>query len=836
MVGVFGDVFSPATLATIDALSRQLGALDGVREVLSLTTVKGVTSDDLGLRVGPLARDLPRTDAEAAALRERVLSDPLYVGTLVNRTGDATSIVVLYEPLGDREILARDLEGQVRRAVAAAGDPTRFAVTGVQSMKMAGAALMRQDLRRFVPLSLACVVLVLLLEFHTVRGVVLPLACVVAGSLWTAGVMVLCGSDINLGTLILPPLLMAIGITYAIHVLSRYYLALAGGGSREVVVAAALARVRLPVCVAWLTTVVCCAALAVNPIHAIRDFGVYAVVGVTAIFALSVFGLPAALCLWPHRLTAAPAAGGVDRIAAALDAMGRWAMAHRRLVLVAGIALGGLALWGAWRIRVETHYLQFFAPDSALRRDTERIAAALGSTQPIYLALEGDGPGSLARLDVLAAMRDVQQFAAEQPGVDGSLSLADYVALLQGALNPDRGRGLPERQDDVDQLLLFVDPTDIAPVATRDYGRANVIIRTHLAGSAEVGALVDRVTEYARSRFRRGIEPRATGSMVLLNRSADDLVRGQIAGLWVVLALLLVIMSGLFLSLRAGLLSLVPNAVPIMILFGLMGWTGVSLNVSTSMLAVLAIGIAVGDTIHYFSELNVQLRATGDPGAAILRVVQIVGKPIVYSALALLAGFAVTCWSNFQPIRDFGLLSSSTIAIGLVAQLLLMPVLAMRTSIITAWDLLFLRLGPEPETQIPLFAGLRPFQAKIVVLLGRLAAAAPGEAITRRGERKAELYVLLRGQAEVRVGADEPVIRIMGRGDVIGEMGLVRDRPRSADVTAADPVEYLVLDRAALARLQRRHPRIAATVFLNLTRILSDRLEDTTDRLARAGR
>jgi hypothetical protein len=837
VIGVFGDVFAPETLATVDRLSRQIGAFDGVREVISLTTVKGVTNDDAGLRVGPLLRALPRRAAEAEAFKARVLGDPLYVGTLVNAAGDATSILVLYEPLGDTELLARDLEGQVRRAVAAAGEPSRFAVTGVQSLKVNGAMLMTQDLRRFVPLSLALVVLVLMLEFRTVRGVTLPLACVVAGTVWTTGIMVLCGSDINMGTLILPPLLMAIGIAYAIHVLSRYYVELATGRPRAAVVAATMAHVRVPVLIAWLTTVVSCATLIFNPIHAIRDFGRYSVVGITAIFVASLLFIPAALLLLPHRGTvAAPAAAARDRVSALADGLGRWAVAHRRLVLIGGILLCAVSLWGAARIRVETDYLQFFSRDSVFRRDNTRIAEALGGTQPIYVAIEGDGAGSMARLDALAAMRDLQQFVAEQPGVDGSLSLADYVALLQGALNPERGRVLPDAQDDVDQLMLFVNPADVAPVVNRDYSRANIIVRTRLSGSADVGALVARIDEYAQSRFRRGLTVRPTGSVVLLNRSADDLSRGQVSGLWQVLAMLLLIMSLMFLSLRAGVLSLVPNVVPIIVLFGIMGWSGISLNISTSMIAVIAIGIAVDDTIHYFSEFNVQLRATGDQERAILNVVRTVGKPIVYSALALTAGFAITCLSNFQPIRHFGILASATVAIGLVAELLITPAMVMSTTIITLWDLMFVKLGPEPEKQIPLFAGLRPFQAKIVVLMGRLADAAPGDPITRRGELKSELYVLLSGRADVHHGAGEPVIRTVGRGDVIGEMAVVRDRPRSADVVAVQPTEYLVLDRGVLDRLQRRHPRIAAAVFRNLSRILSDRLEDTTEQLARAGR
>jgi len=334
VVGVFGDVFSPETLATVDQLSRQIAAMRGVREVISLTTVKGVASDEMGLRVGPLLTEVPRTAADAAAFRAKVLADPLYVGNLVDAAGTATSILVLYEPISDKEFIARDLEGQVRDAVAAAGPPERFAITGVQTLKVNGAKLMEQDLLRFVPLSLAFVVVVLIFEFRTKRGVFLPLACVVAGTVWTTGVMVLCGSDINMGTLILPPLLMAIGIAYAIHVLSRYYVELVPGRSREEVVAAMMAHVRLPVLVAWLTTVVSCATLIFNPIHAIRDFGVYSVVGITAIFAISLFFIPAALLLMPHPTAAAlTVRNGRDRISAAVDVVGRWAVAHRLTAL-----------------------------------------------------------------------------------------------------------------------------------------------------------------------------------------------------------------------------------------------------------------------------------------------------------------------------------------------------------------------------------------------------------------------------------------------------------------------------------------------------------------------
>jgi len=224
------------------------------------------------------------------------------------------------------------------------------------------------------------------------------------------------------------------------------------------------------------------------------------------------------------------------------------------------------------------------------------------------------------------------------------------------------------------------------------------------------------------------------------------------------------------------------------------------------------------------------MRKTGSQEKAILAALGSVGQAAFFIAMALSAGFFIVCLSSFKPVQHFGLLSGITMVIALVVELFLTPALLTTTKIITVWDLLFLKLGPDPHKQIPLFAGLRPFQAKLVVLMGHLEVATRGTFITRRGDVKPELYVLLNGRAEVH-RVDGPVIRTLTRGDVVGEMGLVRLRARSADVVAVEETDYLVLDQRFLHRLRRQYPRTAATVFLNLTRILSDRLESTTDAL-----
>ena len=286
----------------------------------------------------------------------------------------------------------------------------------------------------------------------------------------------------------------------------------------------------------------------------------------------------------------------------------------------------------------------------------------------------------------------------------------------------------------------------------------------------------------------------------------------------------------LFLSVKVGLLSLLPNVLAILILFGVMGWAGITLNLGTSVIASIAIGIAVEDAIRYLARLSDETRATDDQDKAIARTIATVGKPIIYASTALGLGFMVFLFSNFVPIQTFGFLTALTVITALVNDLVLLPALLGTTRIITLWDLLYLKLGKDPHKTIGVFEGLRPSQAKIVALMGELRTVPNGQPIVRQGEAGNEMFVLIGGRAEVRADGQSRVLREVTRGVLFGEMGLIRHHKRMANVIATEDVEVLVVNERFLDRMQRRYPRIGAKIFLNIAKILADRLEQESVR------
>jgi uncharacterized protein len=731
--------------------------------------------------------------------------------------------------------------------------PEELFFTSASHLKQEAAKLMRHDLYRFIPLSLLVVVVTLWLAFRTKRGVLMPLFSVITALVWTLGIMVLTGHTITLGTFVLPGLILVIGSSYAIHVMARYYEQTETRTDRIEVVVRAFERVWLPLVISVLTVMIGFGSLMVNRIPAIFELGAFAVVGVACLAVTTLLPLPASLAILRVERVAQQASGGTPVLSRVLSRIGR-AVSHTRLPILWGavlVAAGSLLMMR--HIQVDSDFLYFFAPDARVRIDSETINNRIVGSNPFFVVVDGE-PGTIKRWEVLKLVKDLQAFLEAQPGITSTVSVVDVLELLEsGVRRPsgdfeynDAGELVPvepprsfwEVPANLEPLLRNVSEggATFASTVTPDFAKASILVRTRLTGSRSIEATLARVRAYIAEHFPKDLPVRLTGTLVLLPGTRSDIVAGQIESLTIALGVIFVVMSAMFLSARIGFLAILPNVLPIVIFFGVMGQLGILLNVGTSLIAAISLGIAVDSTIHYMARLNLELKGETDQAAAITRALRTVGVPIVYTTVALFFGFLTFAFSNFVPIRDFGVLAAVTMATALVTNLVLLPAVLGTTKIITLWDLVGVRLGEDPTRTIPLFAGLRPSQARVVVLMGEVKKFRASEMVVHTGDPAEEMYVILDGRAEVWAGhgSGRRKLTELERGAVFGEMGFVRRSRRAADVVAATDVEVLTVNQRFLDRVQRRYPRIASKVFLNLTRILSDSLERTTQQVVMA--
>jgi predicted RND superfamily exporter protein len=854
-VGVVGvradDIFAASTMTKIARVTEAIAKVKGVQTVLSITNAPDIAEDVVNHP--PLLPHIPPSKTELDTLKAKLKAIPLYGKNLVAEDFKGAAINVFFKNLTDVEYYDLGVDRNIRKILDAEQGLESFYFTGAAHLTQAALELMRRDLQVFTPIALVLVLIAFGVSFLSLRGVVLPAVSVLMAVSWTLGVMVLGHKSITLGTFVLPPLLLVVGSSYAIHVMARYYEQVDAGAPREELVVRAFERVWQPLIISALTTVVGFGSLMVNRITAIWDLGLFAVIGIVFLTITSLTVIPPALELMPLEQRTRRSGKISPMLSDALTRLGKRDFIFRDPILWISGALAAVALIGSYFIQVDSNFLYYFKPTSPIRSDNEIINQTIAGSNPFYLVVEGNEAGVMKRWEVLKQVKELQNFLLTLPGITSSLSLVDYLELFEAGLTPkgaedvsldEQGNPLPpeekpksfwEEPKNLAGLLQFVQNNAkdvVKSVVTSDYRSGSILVRTKLTGSREIEATLQGIRDYVEQQFPPKLKVTPTGNLVLLTGTASDIVAGQIKSLSLALGVIFVVMSLMFLSLKVGLLAILPNALPILIFFGVMGWFGIFLNLGTSLIAAIALGIAVDSTIHYMSRLNLELKGAVDQVSALVGTLRIVGAPIIYATVALFLGFLTFAFSSFVPIQQFGVLSGVTMATALVTNLVLLPALLATTKIITVWDLLAVKIGEDPARTIPLFAGLRPAQARIVVLMGEIKHFDPGEPIIRTGEIGDEMYVIISGGVDViaGTGAERRRIAQHKRGDVFGEMGLVRRHERTADVIAAEPVELLAVNERFLQRIQFRYPRIASKVFLNLTRIVSDRLQRMTEQ------
>lgn len=281
-----------------------------------------------------------------------------------------------------------------------------------------------------------------------------------------------------------------------------------------------------------------------------------------------------------------------------------------------------------------------------------------------------------------------------------------------------------------------------------------------------------------------------------------------------------------------GFIALIPNALPVLAYFGILGLSGVTLNATTGLVACMVLGIAVDDTIHFLARFNHEAKRLADERAGVVEALRRVARPITTTTVALCLGLLVLTLSTLRNQAEFGVLAAVTLAFAWVVDVTLTPALTSGMRIVSLWDTLTLDLGVDPHKSIPLFRGLSKRQARIAALMMRIHEVPAGERLCSRGEAGDEMYVVIEGKLAASVVHDDAVvpIRTMERGDVVGEVALFEGR-RTADVDVVDDARLLALTQQDLERLPRRYPRIAANVFRNLSDILAGRLASSTARL-----
>ncbi|UCC55707.1 MAG: MMPL family transporter [Gammaproteobacteria bacterium] len=829
------DIFTIDTFRRIDRITQRIEAVEHVHHVISLTNALDIRSTGDDLDIAPFIDSIEDSPELASETRQRVLANPVYAGSLVSLEGDATAIIVYFSDMSDREFIKRGSHERIVAIVNEEQGDNRAWFTGAPHFKVAIIGILIHDLITIPPLIALVLAIVLAISFRTLLGVLVPLITVAAGVTLTLGIITAMGYSLSMISVLVPPLLMILGLSYSVHVVSAYHQRRLETSDRIELVKKTLRHVLLPVLLTGVTTIAGFAALMINPITAVREFGILSAIGVVMITLLSVTFTPA-LLKFLDRGFLAPAA----RERASARAFGRFVdrialfdLHQRTKIFALSGILFVLALAGMSKIHVSTDFMSSFSEGSEVREAFDVVNDKLGGANPLYIVLEGVQPAVFKEPVNLRSIEELQEWLVAQPEIGGTTSVADYLKLVNQAFhdNDPAFYSIPESRQLVTQLLFLSSSDELDRIVDGRFQITNIVLRSKAITSDAMKELIGRINERL-AQFPEHITATVTGNPVLINETLSDIIAGQAKSVGLALVIVYAILALMFASMRIGFVALIPNIMPVAVYFGSLGFFGISLNPSTSLIAPMVLGIAIDDTIHYFARFSREVKRYADDKKATIAALKAVGRPVTYTSVGLCLGFLVLITSELSMQVEVGIMASYALAVAWLCDFILTPALCSSVRITTLWDVLSLDLGENPQESIPLLNGLRKSQARIVAIMSRIITIPAGKRIIHDGEKGSEMYVVIDGKLNASIdGKYGPVeLATYTRGDVVGEAGLFYEN-RTANVDTLEDSRLLCLTQENLDRLGKRYPYIATKVFKNLNKVLATRLFRTTHRL-----
>jgi hydrophobe/amphiphile efflux-3 (HAE3) family protein len=712
-------IFSQKSLEKIQRLHRELeDTVPYIDDITSLVNARDTRGEADQLIVEDLLEQWPQNQSQMEALKKRVLSNPLYKNLLISEDATFTAIIIKthsHSSLGQEIDVLKGFEdgaGEDDTAKSKAAGPEEVYLTDEENSQAVNAARqvvekyrapdfeifiagspvvthflkrsMMTDMRRFMIFSIAAVAILLFVMFRRISGVLLPLVVVVLSLFSTFGIMALAGVAIKVPTQILPSFLLAVGVGTSVHILAIFYQHFQQTHDKEGAIAYALGHSGLAVVMTNVTTAAGLMSFSTSGVAPVADLGLFAGIGVLIIFINTLVLLPVVLALVPVRLRKSgnPHSGRslMDRFLAAISA---FSTRYPVPILIVTLLIMTLSIIAAMQIRFSHDILRWFPEKNEIRQATEKIDHELRGTFNLEVIIDAGNENALYNPDLLNRIENAITFTEslkfEDLFVGKTWSLTTILKEINQALNENRSGyyAIPQKPDLIAQEFLLFENTgsdDLEDVVDSQFSKARFTIKGPFKDAVKYNWLIEMVDRHFHQNFPEE-SITFTGMAALLartvNRAINSMAQSYLIAL-VVITALMIILIGRF---RIGLLSMVPNLAPILLMLGIIGATPLKMNLFTMLVASIAIGLAVDDTIHFMHNFRRYYEQSGDPERAVYETLHTTGRAMLVTSIVLSVGFFIFVFASMNNLFEFGLLTAFTILAALAADYLVAPAL-----------------------------------------------------------------------------------------------------------------------------------------------------------------
>lgn len=687
LIGVVNSagIFKQDFLKKIKTLTDSLKKVKHVKVVTSPTNVYAYQRDPMmGTPIKRLYLHYQKPQYYKAD-SARIYQTPELVNHYFAQNGKSVNIYVRHTGLLPQKECYR-LADQIKNLMKNAG-LEKYHLAGRCIGQSFYVKLLRHEVVLFVGSSFILILVVLILTFRSVWGVLLPLAVVGASIVGTLGIMTDTNKSMDLILNAMPTILLVIGLSNVIHMLSKYLEELRKGATKMEAIKCAYYQIGLATFLTTLTTGVGFMSLATANVMAIVEFGIYCTVGLFLSFVLAYTLLPAVLVLMK-----APNANHNHKSTHFWKrTLHTWLhLVYRYPKVIIGISLSItlISVMGLIQIEENSYMMEDLSSRSKIKRDFQFFEQEYSGTRPFEIAFElKDSAKTLLDFDVLQNLEQIEQQAKKIYGLGHVWSPLTLVKNANRSLNgsDQKEYRLPERKDEFDKIIKELKKHrklgSIKSILQPNQKEGRVLSRMKDVGSKRFKAMSAQMTAYMdKHPSKSWLNYKITGSVVLMDKNNNNLFHSLWQSLLIAFIVIGLIIGILYKSFKFVLISLITNVLPLLVIAGIMGYAGLSLKLSTTIVFTIAFGIAVDDTIHFLSKLRIELRKGSSMLYAIKTTYFSAGKAIVLTSLVLCGGFLILAMSSFLGTFYLGLLVSITLMMAVVSDLFLLPALLVLTT------------------------------------------------------------------------------------------------------------------------------------------------------------
>ena len=692
------DFYTKAFFNQVDALHKTIKQNSAVAEVMSIPTAYTITKDSVDTKFNAAKIFHAPYTLDSVLIADKTVFEslPFYQNLYYNPDSNSYIMAISFIADSINSISRTKIIGSIQNELDRFSQSTKTEVhiSGLPFIRTIMADRIKKEMLWFLIGSLILSAITLLVFFRSVSATIMSLVVVLMGVIWSLGTMVLLGQKITLLTALIPPLIVVIGIPNCIYFLNKYHTSYKETNDKDKALVQMVGRMGVVTLFCNITAAIGFFVFALTKSPLLKEFGWVSGLNIMILFFISLFFIPPVLSYLP-----APKAKHVRYLDNAylekiLLKIERWAFTHTKWVFGITILAVLISLVGVLQIKKEAFIVDDLPKQDKLYTDLKWFEQHAGGVMPLEILVDTKKPNGLIRsIKPLEQIDEFNTFLLEQPELGKPLGLLEGIKFAKQAFydGDSLSYAVPTGTE-----MAFIGPyfasaapkEGVKPAANNPAQLLNKFIdsakrQTRISvnmkdiGNAKLPVLLQKIDSASIAIFDTAkYNVVITGSSVTFLEGSNFIVKGLGESIFWAFLLIAICMIFLFRSFPILICSLIPNIVPLFITAGIMGWTGVSLKPSTVLVFSVALGIAIDVTIRFLvnykqelPHLNYQVHTT------LVQTIKHTGISIIYTSLVLVAGFIIFCFSDFGGTKALGWLTSITLVVSTLTNLVLLPAL-----------------------------------------------------------------------------------------------------------------------------------------------------------------